>query len=239
MEKNNPVPSRPLASVPPSKNQWLSTFVLRLTGYALLLLTLVDTLAIVLPPQLFDPAWELETIGRLVERTPVPLIGFALVAYGGRRFRQSLDRYCFRAIPALAIIIGLLFCLMIPLGLSDSFRLKNQNQAISATLIQQATDLQSLEQRLSDAPASEVAEWAQKFQPQLAQGQNQAGVKVGVLTQLKSNQVALQAQINRANQQPTQLLKRTIKWLVGALIAGMSFLYIGNTIRKFPPARTK
>ncbi|WP_299487917.1 HpsJ family protein [Acaryochloris sp. IP29b_bin.137] len=223
----------------PSKSQWLSTFVLRLTGYALLLLTLVDTLATILPPQLLDPAWELETIGRLVERSPVPLIGFALVASGGRRFRQSLDRLCFKAVPALAIIIGLAYCLMIPLGISDSLRLSNQHQTASETLIQQAADIQKLEQRLSEAPASDVAEWAQKFQPNLAEGQNQAEIKAGVLAQLKANQASLNAQISRASQQPAQLQKRTIKWLVGALVAGLSFLYIGNTVRQFPPVRMK
>ncbi|WP_235107363.1 HpsJ family protein [Acaryochloris sp. 'Moss Beach'] len=93
MAKQQPAASPSSTSAPPSKNQWLSTFVLRIAGYALLLLTLVDTLAILIPPQLLDPAWELETIGSLVERSPVPLIGFALVASGGRRFRQSLDRF--------------------------------------------------------------------------------------------------------------------------------------------------
>jgi len=239
MENSNPASARSSALLPPSKNQWLATFVLRLTGYALLLLTLVDTLAIVLPPQLLDPAWELETIGRLVERTPVPLIGLTLIAAGGRRFRQSLDRYCFKVIPALAIVLGMLFCLMIPLGISNSLRLRDQNQTASATLVQQAADLQSLEQRLSEAPAADVAEWAQQFQPQLAKGQDQEEVKSGVLAQLQANQGNLRAQINRSAQQPTQLIKRTIKWLVGALIAGLSFIYIGNTVRKFPHIKTR
>lgn len=239
MAKQQPAASPSSTSAPPSKNQWLSTFVLRIAGYALLLLTLVDTLAILIPPQLLDPAWELETIGSLVERSPVPLIGFALVASGGRRFRQSLDRFCFQGIPTLAIIIGLIYCLMIPLGIFDSLRLGKQNQTTSATLVKQAADIKNLEQRLSAAPAAEVAEWAQKFQPQLAEGQDQETVKAGVLGQLKSNLISLQAQINRASGQPAQLRKQTIKWLVGALIAGLSFLYIGNTARKFPNVRTR
>lgn len=236
MAKQQPAAS---TSAPPSKNQWLSTFVLRIAGYGLLLLTLVNTLALLIPPQLQDPAWELETIGSLVERSPVPLIGFALVASGGSRFRQSLDRFCFQVIPALAIIIGLIYCLMIPLGISDSFRLGKQNQTTSAALVKQAADIKNLEQRLSDAPAAEVAEWAQKFQPQLTEGRDQETIKAGVLGQLKSNLASLQGQINRASGQPAQLRKQTIKWLVGALIAGLSFIYIGNTARKFPNVRTR
>lgn len=239
MAKQQPAASPSSASAPPSKNQWLSTFVLRITGYTLLLLTLVDLLATILPLQLQDPAWELETIGRLVERSPVPLIGFALVASGGRRFRQSLDRWCFQTIPTLAIVIGILYVLMIPLGVANSLRLSRQNQATNSALIQQVADIKNLEQRLSEAPAAEVAEWAQKFQPQLTEGRDQAAIKAGVLAQLKSNQANLQAQINRATRQPTQLRKQAIRWLVGALIAGMSFLYIGNTARKFPPVRTR
>lgn len=238
MEKNTSAAARPPGS--PSKDQWLSTFILRLVGYGLLLLTLVDMLVILLPLQLLDPAWELETMGRLVERSPVPLIGLALVASGGSRFRQSLDRFCFKAVPAVAIGIGLIYCLMIPLGISDSLRLSKQHQTASATLSRQGTDIQNLERRLSEAPASEVAEWAQKFQPKLAEGQAQAeAIKAGVLARLKSNQANLQAQLNQASQQPAQLQKKTIKWLVGALIAGMSFLYIGNTIRKFPPVKMR
>ena len=98
MDKHDPSSTRTPISGPPNQNKWLPIFVLRLIGYALLLLTLVDTLAMLLPPKLFDPAWELDTIGRLVGQAPVQLIGFALVTYGGLRFRQSLDQYCFRAV---------------------------------------------------------------------------------------------------------------------------------------------
>ena len=233
MDKHNPLSPRLSASGPLNQNEWLPIFVLRLIGYALLLLTLVDTLAILVPPKLFDPAWELETIGHLVERIPVPLIGFALVIYGGPRFRQSLDQYCFRAVPMVAFFLGVCFCLMIPLGIADSRRLGQDYQQMKATLTQQRAELRKVEQEFRNASASDVMAQAQKSQLQITLDQEPEAIKTRVLAQLQSQQQTLQNRTDRVAQQSLGLLKNAIKWLVGAVIASLSFLYMGHTVRKF------
>lgn len=232
MDRKHPLSARPPASEL-NQNKWLPIFVLRLIGYALLLLTLVDTLAMILPPKLFDPAWELETIGRLVGQAPVQLIGFALVIYGGLHFRQSLDQYCFRAVPLVAFFLGVCFCLMIPLGIQDSRRLGQDYQQAKATLAQQMTELRKVEQEFRNASASDVMAQAQKSQPQITLDQKPEAIKAKVLAQLQSQQKTLQNQMNRVAQQSLTLLKNTIKWLLGAVIASLSFLYMGHTVRKF------
>lgn len=54
-------------------------FLLRFIGYGLLILTLFDVIYIIVPPLFMNPAWELQTLGTLVEHTPVPLIGIGLI----------------------------------------------------------------------------------------------------------------------------------------------------------------
>lgn len=235
-QQTNSSPTRSAAAITPSKTQWLSTFVVRFAGYSVLLLTLVDSLALLIPPKFLDPAWELQTIGSLVDRTPGIIIGFALVAYGGRRYRQSLDKYCFGVMPTLAMVVGLCFLLMIPLGISNTLRLNESNQQQNSALAKQSSDLKNLEERLSNAPAPEVAAWAQKYNPEVAQGQNQdpAAIKASVITQLQASQAGLQAQATRSTRQPADTLRKTVKWLINALIAGLSLLFIGKTVGHFP-----
>jgi hypothetical protein len=62
--------------------------IFRVLGYGLLLLALFDILEMFIPPGFMNPAWEFQTFGALVERVPVPLIGFVLVFYGEKYSRK-------------------------------------------------------------------------------------------------------------------------------------------------------
>lgn len=68
-----------------------SASLLRWVGYGLLVLALMDVVDILLPPQLMNPAWEFQTIGALVERVPVPLLGLALVFFDGISSRKNWE----------------------------------------------------------------------------------------------------------------------------------------------------
>jgi hypothetical protein len=49
--------------------QGFSVYRLRWVGYGLLILSLLDTIAVLTPPQFLNHVWELQTIGALVTGT--------------------------------------------------------------------------------------------------------------------------------------------------------------------------
>ena len=217
-------------------SKWLSAFSLRFTGYTLLILTLFNTVATIFPPQLMDPNWELNTISTLVGQAPIPLIGFALVFYRGLQYRRRLEKVWLRPLAFLAILIGIIFILMIPLGVVNSIRIDKTDQGDNAQqLTQQLARFQQLEAQVENTSATDVAEVAQRFQLQLPSTTNQDpdAIKAEVLAQLKANQdsVKSEAQSTRARQQ-TQHIKATVKSMLGALLSGTCFIYLGYIVQK-------
>ena len=212
------------------RTQWLSIFSLRLTGYVLLALSAFDVAAIVFPPDFFNPYWEFNTLGKLVERVPVPLIGLSLVFYGGLRYRRAFEKFCLRPFALIAVVVGIGYLLLIPLGISDSIRLQHSDQARqSLQEDQQRTRYRKLEQQITNASPNKVVPLAVRWQ--LVPLENEQGdpetVRTTALSQLKKNQLAQQKQ-SLADRQARrqQHLKNSVKWVTGALLAGTCLIYI-------------
>ena len=224
-------------------NQWISAFLLRFTGYTLLILTVSNTVSTVIPPQLMDPKWEFDTIETLVGQAPIPLIGLTLVFYGGLRYRRQLEKLWLRPLAILAIVVGIVFLLMIPLGWANSMRLNQQDQQASdQQLAQQRAQFEQIESRLSSMPAPEIVQEAQRLQVQLPNptDQDPESIKSTILDQLKTRrtEVEAQAQATRERQQ-LQHTKTTVKTLLGALISGACFIYMGYMMQKIYALRSK
>ncbi|MGB7414768.1 MAG: HpsJ family protein [Thermosynechococcaceae cyanobacterium] len=218
------------------RTQWLSTFSLRLTGYVLLALAALDIVAVVFPTDFFNPEWEFKTIGSLVERVPVPLIGLALVFYGGLRYRRPLEKLCLRPFALLAIIAGIGYLLLVPLSISNSFRVNKLNHdQQTQQLEQQLSRFGRLEQQLSSAsPEQLVSIMAQLNLPVSAGNQDLEAQRAKAFSQVKKTQEATfqQSQAQRKLQKQ-QHLKNSVKWVLGALLSGTCLIYLGMGANKF------
>ncbi|MEO0373333.1 MAG: HpsJ family protein [Cyanobacteria bacterium P01_A01_bin.17] len=214
-----------------SRAQWVSIFSLRLTGYVLLALSAFDVATIMLPPDFFNPQWEFYTLGKLVDKVPVPLIGLALVFYGGLRYRRPLEKLCLRPLALITVIVGVGYLLLIPLGISNSIRLQHLNRAQqSLQQNEQKSRYRQLEQQIQDASPDRVLPLARRWRLVSAEAGQDApeDVKAKALSQLQKNQTLQQQQSLAADKtKQQQHLKNSIKWIVGALLAGSCLIYLG------------
>jgi hypothetical protein len=221
--------------------------LLRWTGYGLLLLSLFDLLVILLPPSLMNPAWEFQTIGALVERAPVPLIGFVLIFLGEQELRRKGEARLLQVLSWLTVAAAIGFLLMAPIGLINTVRIDRQNnQQITAqaeqrlAIIQQAkanlgaattpAAMSELLARLNggNAPANSVPN-AQQFQT--AQG------KLTEAIDREEKALGTQTKAARANQR-LALVKNSLKWNVGAGVVAALFFQIWRSTgwaRQRPP----
>ena len=78
-------------------DQGFSIYRLRWIGYGLLILSVLDTIAVLLPANFGNRLWELQTIGAIVERVPVPLLAMALIFFGEGYDRRGLENLFFEA----------------------------------------------------------------------------------------------------------------------------------------------
>ena len=135
------------------------------------------------------------------------------------------------------MVVGVLFILLIPLGVSCAFRIDQQNNTqIITQLSQQSTQLQQVQDQLSRATTSQDINTAlTRLYPQsrLPETNNPQLLKSQLLDKVAQIQKSLKAQAG-AKQASTRLLlvKNAVKSNLGALVCGVVFLLIWSKTRK-------
>jgi FtsH-binding integral membrane protein len=94
--------------------QVFSSGILRLVGYGLLVMALVDILFLLIPPQLMNPVWEFQTMGAIIERIPVTLLGIVLVYYGERSDRAPIETLLLRWLSWFCLIFAIFLLITFP-----------------------------------------------------------------------------------------------------------------------------
>jgi hypothetical protein len=206
-------------------NEWWFAPLFRVVGYALLALSLFDVIDIFVPALFTNPAWEFQMVRSLVERVPVPLLGAVLVFSGEKSLK------IFRVLSWACLLVGILFFLLVPLGISASLRLDNQSaQELNTRVTQQANQLQQLQGVLNTATTpAQIQSVLTRINPQAGAvpTQNVAQLKTQLLAKIVEgqNQLKAQAATSRANAQ-RQLLKNTVKSVLSALVSGTIFVIL-------------
>jgi competence protein ComGC len=212
--------------------QVFSSGILRLVGYGLLVMALVDILFLLIPPQLMNPVWEFQTMGAIIERIPVTLLGIVLVYYGERSDRAPIERFILRWLSWLSLAAAILLFLMIPLSITDSFRIDyQQNAGVNAQVVSQIDTIQAFKDELKTA--NSVAEIGVILQKQANQkvnipkSVNTQKLKTNIFKSLEENQANLRNQVRSfRSQKRSNLIKNCLKWNLGALVASILFFLI-------------
>ena len=212
--------------------QIFSSGILRLVGYGLLLMALVDLLFLLVPPQLMNPLWEFQTMGAIVERIPVTLLALVLIYYGERSDRAPIEAILLKVLSWFCLLAAVCLMLMIPLNISNSFRIYNQhNASANAQFVTQKDNIQQFKEQLEAAGSKDeigaILQQQAKQKVNIPDSVNTQKLKTDIIANLQSNQdnITDQAEAFRA-QKKTLLLKKCLKWNLGALISAVLFFII-------------
>lgn len=208
--------------------------VVRWVGYGLLVLAFFDVVEIFVPPVLMNPAWEFQTIGQLVERVPVPLLGLALVFLGERDQRTRWEPLILNILSWLALLVGVLYFLLVPLGIVDTIRLNTQNQQrVERQLEQRQEQIQQVKEALGQATTVEQMQFlisqldSQGRTPQIQGTEQLAEVKEQLSTFLEQGETRIQEQAeSQKKSQRLGLLENSVKWNLGALVSAALFISV-------------
>lgn len=204
----------------------------RLVGYSMLLLTLFDILDIFIPLQIMNPAWEFQTMGALVERVAIPLVALLLVFSGKLENRSKWEIHVLRLFSRLTLLVGLLYILLIPLGVSNTMRLYNSNlEQLNQAYSQKVSQTNQVEQQLTQATPAEIENILQR-QGRSLDGKNPQEVKSQLLSELNQAKQQLKTQTETKKSSETlRLFKSSVKWNLGALVSGFLFIAIWKGTR--------
>ncbi|OUL24411.1 hypothetical protein BV378_18670 [Nostoc sp. RF31YmG] len=203
--------------------------ICRLVGYSLLILVFFDLIDIFFPLQIMNPVWEFQTMGALVERVAIPLVSLLLVFSGKLENRLIWELPILGLISRLTLLVGLLYILLIPLGVSDSIRLYNSNlEQFNKEYSQQVSQTNQIEQQITQATPAELDNIIKRQGQSLnSKSKNSQDVKKQLL--LGINQAKQQIKTQAESKKPfvnLKLLKSSVKWNLGALISGFLFIAI-------------
>lgn len=214
------------------ERQVFSSGILRVVGYGLLLMAVVDLLFLLIPPRLMNPLWEFQTIGAMIERIPVTLLGMVLIFYGERSDRAPIEAITLKVLSWTSLLAAVVLMLVIPLNISNSFRIYNQHNATAnAQFVAQKDNIQQFKEQLAAANSKDeigtILEQQAKQAVNIPDSVNTQKLKTDILTNLQNNQdsITSQAETFRA-QKRSLLLKQCLKWNLGALISSILFFMI-------------
>jgi hypothetical protein len=213
------------------KDYWTSIFNLRIIGYILLILSFIDVVNIFIPFQFTNPVWEFQMIGALVEHAPLPLIGSIFVLFGNINNRREVEIYLLNFISWAALLAGILFLLLLPLGIKDTLRIDNQNWVqIANHSSQQITQMQQIKKVLSKATTNQdINQIIKSLNPQenTLELKNPQDVKSQLLSQMGQLEKNTNNQTQLVqNNTHKELIINSIKWNLGALICSFAFIWI-------------
>lgn len=211
-----------------------SATLLRWIGYGLLIFSIFDTIAIFIPPAFLDPVWEFQTIGQLVERVPVPLIGMVLVFYGEKNGRKKWEIPLVKLLSWLTVLFAVIFFLLAPLGIVNTVRLNSRsNEQIDTEMQQRTEQIAQVKELL--AKASTPAEMqdlisrldTQGRAPDIKNSQQLDEVRTQVSNLIAEAEKTMQTQAKQAkSNRQISLFKNSVKWNLGALVSGALYLLL-------------
>ena len=212
----------------------LSSYKLRFVGYLLLIISLIDFIDILIPFQLFNPVWEFQTIGALVQHSPLPLIGLVFIFVGGRNSRHPAEGYVLQFLSWGSLLAGILLILLVPLGITNTWRIHNQNNLqTNQQSSQQLAQVQQVKELLTNSKTNQdINQIFQSLNPNanIPELQNPQEVRSQLLSQIQQleNNVKNQTQAVQKNNRQ-KLIRNSVKRNLGALVCAVAFIWIWSS----------
>ncbi len=202
----------------------------RVVGYGLLIMSLFDLISILVRIKSLDASVLFQTAGAMIERTPVPLLGFLLIFFGGGQFRRRWERSLVQALRWAALVYGVALWLLIPLIFSVTLQLNLQlNPTITAQASPQLQQLQKVENDMQQAKPDDLKRlvdgWNQ--QPNRTPIQSPQEFKAQVLKEVNQSKQTLRTQIQTTeSNQRLDLITNAVKWAIAAFVSGFLLIYL-------------
>ena len=197
-------------------------------GYVLLILTFLDYAFIIIPPRLFNPAWELNVISHLIESMWAPTLGFLLIFF--RMPQQQIRHRDLRKlslVSRLVLLMAIIYFLLVPLIISDTVRInRDRHNQFKSLVTQQQTKSSEIKQQLSNLSDEQVTKIFAKSPVVLPDDSGEV-MREKLLNKFKLEQSNIRSQAAKINQQNNRnAIKKSIKYGIGAILSGLLFINI-------------
>ncbi|WP_413171771.1 HpsJ family protein [Anabaena azotica] len=234
-QKQKNFPKQPIEITNFTEN--LSFALLRLLGYSLLVFSLIDYAAILIPPQLTNPNWEFQAMGQMVDHVWSILLGLIFVfLYNKGSIIKSEQISILKFLSWIGLGIGIFYLLMLPLGINNSLTIyKNINNQFLNQQGQQQEQLEQVNKKLKSTDS--IQDLNNLARILNLPNDNISSQSTQDLKNKLSQHIQKLAQnsINTANAakqaQVKSLMKNAVRINLGTVISGVCLITIWNMTR--------
>ena len=211
---------------------WTLAFI-RVIGYVFLTLFLFDFVDTLIPLRLTNAQWEFQTFGALVEKVPVLFLAYAMI-YLGRNFgRKHLEQFLLSLITWLALILGIVYLLMIPISIINANRLLTLNHQQALQLDIQIAQVKKAQTNLKTTNTqSDLQQILSRDLgnnsplPKLDNPEQIKTLKNRLTTVISDGELKLKEQAQALQDVRLELVKKSVKWNLGSLLSAALLFYI-------------
>jgi hypothetical protein len=217
--------------------QNLSFPLIHFLGYILLIFSLIDYLAMLIPPQLTNPVWEFQVIGQMVDHVWSILLGLTFIfLYNKGSIIKPRQIGILKFLSWMALLIGIFYLLMLPLGINNSLTIyKNLNNQFINQQGQQQEQLQTVSERLNATNSpQQLNNLARMLNIPNAEGSSQSPqeLKNKISEQIQRAAQTSSAAANAAKKEQTRnLVKNSVRINIGTILSGVCLITIWNMTR--------
>jgi hypothetical protein len=211
--------------------------LLHFVGYILLIFSFIDYLSILIPPRLTDPNWEFQSIGQLVDHVWAPLLGLTFLFLQNKSSIVGVRQLTFlRFLSWVALPIGILYLLLLPLGINNSLTLyKSINAQFTNQQAQQQEQIQKVVETLNKITSTQELNnlaMSLNIQNEVIASQSPKDLKNHISQAIQTAAKNAYLTANAAKKEQTKMLiKQSVKINVGVIISGICFITIWKLTR--------
>lgn len=206
--------------------------LLRFIGYSLLIFSLFDYLAILLPPQLTNPNWEFQAISQMVDHVWSILLGFAFIFLFNKSSIVNVKQIgILKLLSWLSLVIGIFYLLMLPLGINNSLTLyRTINNQFTTQQSQQQEQIQKITEQFKTITSPQqlssiAASLNIPIEPNSKQSPQELKNKISQQIQ-NSAQNAINVANTAKREQIKNLIKTAVRINIGTIISGVCFIIL-------------
>jgi len=202
-----------------------SLFLLSWLGYVILLGSVIDYLLILYPPQLTDPNWEFQAFTQMVNNAWALLLAVLLIFLPKRDFVRRLELNFLSLIRWGLLLGGILFILLVPLGIMNTIRIQQNTVAqFSRQETARSEQLNNLQQALESEQLSQQQLQRLAVALNLQEVSNSSQLDTTLIEEIEDRKKELRQQVTtEKSNRSRQLVGQAIRVNLQALLIG-SFL---------------
>ncbi|MEM9273627.1 MAG: HpsJ family protein [Cyanobacteria bacterium P01_F01_bin.143] len=216
----------------PNEQHILTVSILRMVGYGLLTMAVIDIMNLAIPLRLMNPDWEFHLIGSIIERIPVTFLGIVFVFYENTNYRTPIEKILLKIISWSCLVAAIFLILAIPLNINNAFRIyRSYNANINYQLAPRLDVIQDFQNQIEAANSQEnLVNILQKQSPakiELAEPLDVDNFKESINENLQKESDSLQNKAqNSRNKKRNQIFRKVVKYNLGALISIVLLIFI-------------